>query len=90
MHFLLVDLSLFDEKARLSEKRRAQLLAAQHHAREDQFETEKRQDRDKPVHQRDADVLQRERRQIRHQHRDHKLGKLQLAELPLAENAHTE
>ena len=40
VHFFLIDLSLFDEKARLSEKRRAQLLAAQHHAREDQFETE--------------------------------------------------
>ena len=90
VHLLLVDRAFLNEKARLPEERRAQLLAAERDAGENEFKTEKRQNGNKAVHQRNADILQRERRQIRHQHGNDQLRELQLAELPLSQNAHAQ
>ena len=62
VHLFLVDRAFFDEKARLAEERRAQLLAAERDAGENEFQAEKRQNGDKAIHQRNADILQGERR----------------------------
>ena len=88
MHGLLGDAAALDDEVRPAVEQLAQVNALVRQAGEDQLAAKQHQQRNEPVAQRQGRVLQWNGRDVRDEHGHHQLGQFQLAELPLAHEAH--
>ena len=88
VHGLLGDAAALDDEVRPAVEQLAQVNALVRQAGEDQLAAKQHQQRNEPVAQRQGRVLQWNGRDVRDEHGHHQLGQFQLAELPLAHEAH--